>query len=265
MTSTAPPVSHPVHAQSASPAASTAASGTASSNARSSYANAAATKGKQPSPPTIVNSNTPAAVGVPTPNHHAGSNSVSPVNGRPSAPPAVPTGASGPAIVNSSSVANGAPSQGEHNRKPSSVTISAQGTSYMPNGTTQRPSGKPPLQFGSIGNPPTPNLQNSTPHMPHASLGGNLNNPGPARSPSPIPQPPMASGGGLPPRVSAAGISFGSVQDGSEHTVSIFNYIVVPHSNFFNASSVAAGRHASRPSPIPPVAALAPRIFSVCA
>src|ERR1700761_8221755 len=99
MTSTAPPVPTPVNASSASSATPSAALGT--TQRPPSYANA--TKGKQLSPPANALSASPAAVGGLAASQHAThSNTVSPVNGRPSVPPAVP----GPAIVNSASITN---------------------------------------------------------------------------------------------------------------------------------------------------------------
>ncbi|KAF2425255.1 hypothetical protein EJ08DRAFT_700484 [Tothia fuscella] len=217
MTSTVQPVPNSVHAQSASPAGQSAATGTTSSN-RSSYATAAAPKGKPVSQPTIVSSSTSssAAVGLEA-SKHAAANSISPVNGRPAQPAAPSLGNSGPAIVSSSSIANGAPSgSGDHSRKASNVATSG---GYTPNGTSTGPNTRPGIQFGSIGASPSPNLANSVPNMPHASLGTNLNNPGPARSPSPIPQPSVASGGGLPPRLASGpgNVSFGTF-DGADHS-----------------------------------------------
>src|SRR5262249_9864987 len=86
-------------------------------------------------PGTTPNAPSPlSAVGGALPPHHGKTNSISPMSGKAPVQPAVPS-MSGPAIVSSSNVANGAPSQSDHSRRPSSVTISAQGgTTYMPNG-----------------------------------------------------------------------------------------------------------------------------------
>jgi len=213
MTSTAQPASNSVNVPSAS--SPSVAQG---SQRPPSYANA--TKGKQLSPPA----NSPLVVGGLASSQHAPqhSNTASPVNGRPSVPPAVPT--AGPAIVNSASIANGTPSQSDHIRK-GSVTISGQTSGYA-NGSTTGSAVRPPvnLQFGQLNNAtPSPNMAASTPHMHHNSLSAPY--PQPARSPSPIPQPATASGGRPPSTLSGQGpVNFGQLTgDGSDQSVSISN------------------------------------------
>ncbi|TID25046.1 hypothetical protein E6O75_ATG04251 [Venturia nashicola] len=176
-----------------------------------SYANA--TKAK-PSPP----SNGPLVVGGLETSRHAPHNSTaSPVNGRPAAPPAVPSVAQAPAIVSSASIANGTPTQGDHIRKPS-VTISAGAQSgYLQNGSSSGPAARPPINFGQINGSPSPNMANTTPQTNQNSLSAAYTHPD--RSPSPIPQPHTASGGGLPPTLAASGsVSFGQLQ-GSDQTL----------------------------------------------
>jgi translation initiation factor 4G len=233
MTSTAQPPSNSVNVPSAN--SQSVAQG---SQRPPSYANA--TKGKQPSPPANASITGPLVVGGLASSQHAPhANTASPVNGRPSVPPAVPAVGGGPAIVNSASIANGTPSQSEHIRKPS-VTISAQGTSgYLPNGSNTGPAVRPPINFGSINNAsPSPNMANSTPHMHQNSLSASF--PGPARSPSPIPQPNTASGGRPPSTLSAQGsVNFGQLPgaDGSDQTVSVANDFVVNHNTSVNTLS----------------------------
>ncbi|KAE9987615.1 hypothetical protein EG328_002256 [Venturia inaequalis] len=176
-----------------------------------SYANA--TKAK-PSPP----SNGPLVVGGLETSRHAPHNSTaSPVNGRPAAPPAVPSVAHAPAIVSSASIANGTPTQGDHIRKPS-VTISAGAQSgYLQNGSSSGPAARPPINFGQINGAPSPNMANITPQTNPNSLSAAYTQPD--RSPSPIPQPHTASGGGLPSTLAASGsVSFGQLQ-GSDQTL----------------------------------------------
>lgn len=200
------------------PSTTTAASPTAASGARSSYANA--TRGKQLSPPAIASSTPPAAVGGAAAPQHAKQNSISPVNGKAPVQPAVPN-MSGPAIVNSSSVANGAPAQGDHSRKPSSVTISAAGTTgYMPNGGTAGPGSRPPISFGSMDGSPA--IANSVPNMQQSTLGTPMSNPATDRSPSPIPQPSGTSGGRPPQGLQGTQLNFGSMPsvEGGEASVS---------------------------------------------
>jgi translation initiation factor 4G len=121
------------------------------------------------------------------------SSSKSPVNGRTAMSTTVP---SGPAIVSSGTIANGA----DHSRKPSSVTLSASmsgSVGYMANGNSAAgPSPRPNISFGSI-NANSPAIANSVPHISHNSNLGTVGNPGPARSPSPIPH--QTVSGGRPP------------------------------------------------------------------
>src|SRR5436309_3454599 len=107
---------------------------------------ASATKKTVPSPPIAsgsTGSSQAVAVGGSATVQHGKRNSVSPVNGKPAIPPAVPAVAA-PAIVNSGHAVNGSttPGHSDHGRK-SSVTISAQGAgSFISNG-------------GSVGQPPS--------------------------------------------------------------------------------------------------------------
>ncbi len=235
MTSTISSAPVPVNtvAQPANAAPSSAAAGTTSSLAGvpapptvRSYATAA-TKTAISSPP-IASSNPPAAVGGPSAaSHHAKSNSISPMNGKSSILPAVPT-VGGPAIVNSSTPMNGGSGHGDHSRKPSSVTISAAGTSgYMPNGgPVGSNSTRPNISFGSMTAGGSPAIANSVPHHAQASsLSAPMTNPrvtSPASSPSPIPQP-TASGGRPPPsglQGQGNGLNFGSMGgEGPDHSV----------------------------------------------
>ncbi|KAI9682772.1 MAG: hypothetical protein M1822_006262 [Bathelium mastoideum] len=209
--------------------------GPAQSSTARSYANA--TK-KNPSPPLIASStpNPPVAVGGtgPAAAHHAKANSISPVNGRTSIEPAVPAVGAPPAIANSSSIANGAPSGqagGDHSRK-TSVTISASGTSgQLSNGGPVGPTTRPNINFGLLPTQQSPALAHTQPfHQQNSNLGAGLPNPritSPAHSPSPIPQP--ASSGGRPPsgfQASGNNLTFGALgesQDGANRPLSIPN------------------------------------------
>lgn len=184
-----------------------------------SYASAAGASQKPASTPVIATGTNPPSVVVgssaPSAPHHGKSSSVSPVNGRPAIPPAVPA-----VVHGSSSLNGGAPA---HSRK-SSVTISAAGpNSYAANGSS-----KPGIQFGFSDSPA---VAHSTP-QPSSSApipipGSNHRIPSPAHSPSPIPQP--SASGGKPPTVPAdGGMKFGSfggdgeVSSGPTHFSPIF-------------------------------------------
>ncbi|KAF2653260.1 hypothetical protein K491DRAFT_521874 [Lophiostoma macrostomum CBS 122681] len=161
------------------------AAGSAQPTARS-YASA--TK-KVSSPPIASSAAPPVAVGGPQSAQHgkSASTSISPVNGKNSIQPAVPTMA--PSIVSSSNV-NGTPAHGDHSRK-SSVTITAAGASgYIPNGGPVASRAPVNLTFGAVADSPAPS--HATPHHGQgASLNPQQHNPrihSPAHSPSPIPQ-----------------------------------------------------------------------------
>lgn len=135
--------------------------------------------------------------------------SVSPANGRPSIPPALP-------VVHGSSGANGG--AGDHARKPS-VTISANGPpSYGANGGPVGNS-KSSIQFGFKD---SPGVSHSTPQPGAASPipipgSGQARVASPAQSPSPIPQP--TASGGRPPsglQQSDGKPSFGSFNNDPE-------------------------------------------------
>ena len=175
-----------------------------------SYANA--TK-KQLTPPAIASSSPPVAVGGSQPvQQHVKSTSISPVNGKNSIPPAVPSVA--PAIVNSSSIANGSAVQADHSRKSSVTISSSQG--YMPNGGASGSNNRASITFGSMNAGGSPAIANSVPHNPqNTSLSTPpASNPriiSPAQSPSPIPTP-AASGGRPPSSLQGQGmaLNFGS-------------------------------------------------------
>ncbi|KAF1986963.1 hypothetical protein K402DRAFT_420620 [Aulographum hederae CBS 113979] len=234
MTSTIPSVPTSSHAAPSANAASSTASGSttplaavspAPPTANRSYANA--TKKPVVAAPAIASSTPAVAVGASA--QHAKSTSISPVNGKPNIQPAVPN-MSGPAIVNSSAIVNGgAAAPNDHTRKPSSVTISATGTSgNIPNGGAVGGTSKPSINFGnfgSINSQGSPAIVNSVPNHPqNAGLSAPQNNPritSPANSPSPIPQPVLASGGRPPTTLnqgSSHGLNFGSMGgDGGDH------------------------------------------------
>ncbi|KAI9824323.1 MAG: hypothetical protein M1819_000883 [Sarea resinae] len=179
-----------------------------------SYANAT----KKPFSPPIASSTTGStpAVGGQASAQHGKSNSISPVNGKNSIPPAVPAVAT-PTIVSSGNAVNGVSAQGGHSRK-SSVTISAAGTSgFIPNGgpVAGPPSRTNSIQFGSMNAGGSPVATKSTPQASASLPVASPSNPrvtSPATSPSPIPQPPAS--GGRPPsglQGQGNGINFGSL------------------------------------------------------
>ncbi|SPO00559.1 related to translation initiation factor eIF-4F [Cephalotrichum gorgonifer] len=191
-----------------------------------SYASAAsAPKKPGTGPNTIVasGSNPPAVVASSAPPKTA---SVSPANGRPSIPPALP-------VVQGSSSANGG--AGDHARKPS-VTISANGPqSYGANGGPVGNS-KSSIQFGFKD---SPGVTHSSPQTGGASPipipgSGTVRVASPAQSPSPIPQP-TASGGRPPSGLQQTGDvkpSFGSFNNDPERHIRQS----APHNNFQNQS-----------------------------
>lgn len=253
MTSSVSSTNNPANAAHTANAASSSGSGTTSPlaalpaqpSARS-YANAT----KKPfSPPAIASSTPPVAVGNPVQAQHGNVESASPVNGRNSIQPAVPNMAA-PAI------ANGAPAQSDHSRKPSSLTISASGTSgYMPNGGPVGPSSRPNINFGFMNAGGSPAVAHSVPHHPQSSsLATPMSNPrvtSPATSPSPIPQP-QASGGRPPSGLhnSGNGLSFGSMSgDSSDHSVRAlsFNTSVFLHANLIQVRPTMPQGPSSQP------------------
>ncbi|KAB2569931.1 MIF4G-like type 3 [Lasiodiplodia theobromae] len=197
MSSSSPATNPTTNAAQTANAASNQSTGTTSPSvagaaqpAAKSYASAA-TK-KSASPPAIASSTPQVAVGSA---QHGKTGSV---NGKSQIQPAVP--AVGPAPI-----ANGAPA---HGRKPSSMTISAAGTSGpMANGSNNRPN----ISFGSMNAGGSPAIANSVPQAPQNSTP-NPRITSPATSPSPIPQPP-ASGGRPPASLQGQGnsLSFGSM------------------------------------------------------
>jgi translation initiation factor 4G len=183
---------------------------TSASQSTPSYASTA--KKAVSSPPIATGSSPSPAVAVggsASVQQHGKSSSASPVNGRPSIPPAVPA-VSAPAIAHGSSTVNG----GDHSRKPS-VTIANGPNSYGANGGPVGGS-KGGIQFGSITDSPaashsTPQIVQSTGSAP-MPIPGNPRVSSPAQSPSPIPQP--AASGGRPPSGLAQqgnGVTFGSL------------------------------------------------------
>ncbi|KUJ19938.1 uncharacterized protein LY89DRAFT_466855 [Mollisia scopiformis] len=189
-----------------------------SSASQSTLSYASTAKKAVSSPPIATgSSSTPSpvvAVGgaAPVQQQHGKSNSISPVNGKPSVSPAVPA-VSAPAIAHSSSAINGS---SEHSRK-SSVTISANGMNGGPVGGA-----KNNIQFGSIHD--SPKVSHSTPEsaQPAASAPIPISNPrvtDPSHSPTPIPAP-SASGGRPPSGLGQGGngVAFGSFGgDGERH------------------------------------------------
>ena len=183
-----------------------ASSNSSASQSISSYASTA--KKAVSSPPIATGSSTPSpavAVGGSAPvQQHGKTNSISPMNGRPSVSPAVPAVSSAPAIAHSSAVVNGGST--DHSRK-TSVTI--------PNGGPVGGS-KGAIQFGSITDSPA--ASHSTPQITHPAASAPMSIPSsnprvtsPAQSPSPIPQP-TASGGRPPPSgAQGNGVTFGSL------------------------------------------------------
>lgn len=203
---------------------SQASNSTSASQSTPSYASTA--KKAVSSPPIATSSSTssPAvAIGGSAPvQQHGKSSSISPVNGRASIPPAVPT-VSAPAIAHSSAAMNGGGST-DHSRK-SSVTISANGPAgYVPNGGPAGGS-RGGIQFGSVMDSPAASHsipQISQPASAPIPIPGN--NPrviSPANSPSPIPQP-IASGGRPPSGIAQQGnMTFGSLGNDGDVSINI--------------------------------------------
>jgi translation initiation factor 4G len=169
------------------------------------------------SPPVASGSSTPTpAVVVGGSASQHGKPSISPVNGRSSVPPAVPT-VSAPAIAHGSATNGGS----DHGRK-ASVTINAN-NGYMANGGPVGGS-KGSIQFGSLADSPA--VSHSTPQISHPTPSAAIPIPGnprvtsPAQSPSPIPQP-SASGGRPPSGLGGQGnnMTFGSL--GGDGDVSV--------------------------------------------
>lgn len=181
----------------------------ANNASQSSQSYASATKKAVSSPSVATSSSTPSpalAVGGAAPvQQHGKSSSISPVNGRPAIPPAVPA-VNTPAVLHSSNPTN---SSTDHSRK-SSVTISANG-GYIPNGGQ-----KAVIQFGSLSDSPATSY--STPQITQPASSAPISIPSnprvisPAQSPSPIPQPPVSSGGRPPSGLAQQGnvMIFGS-------------------------------------------------------
>ena len=193
----------PAHSPSASASgrAPPQAAGTASATTKTSYASA--TKKTFP-PPSATGTPTPSAPAVQVPAQNGKPDTSSPVSGRATIPPAVPTVGTS-AVVNGNTPTSSSSGIGDHSRKPS-VTISAAGASgYMPNGgpVAGKPIGGSSIQFGSHPTDTSPAKQSAAPQLNQSSNSLAVNTPpnprvtSPQTSPSPIPQPP-ASGGGLP-------------------------------------------------------------------
>jgi translation initiation factor 4G len=183
----------------------TQASNTTSAQSTPSYASTA--KKAVSSPPIATGSSTPSpavAVGGSAPvQHHGKTNSISPVNGKPSISPAVPV-ISAPAIAHSSSAMNGGGST-DHTRK-TSVTINANGPSSINGGPV---GGSKSIQFGAMGGASPA----ASPAHPAASAPMPIPNPrvtDPSHSPTPIPAP--SASGGRPPSIAGQGngLAFGS-------------------------------------------------------
>jgi hypothetical protein len=154
-----------------------------STTVASNRSSATAIKGTPQGPPPIASS-TP--VLPPTPDSHGNA----PLNGK----PANMSASGAPAIVSSSSIPTGP--TGDHTRRTSSVTISAQGTPpYLPNGNATAP--KPNIAFGSMNATGSPAIANSVPHIQNATLTPQANSRHGTRTPSPIAHPPVS--GGRPP------------------------------------------------------------------
>jgi translation initiation factor 4G len=227
---------------------------TSASQSTPSYASTA--KKAVSSPPIATGSSTPSpavAVGGSAPvQHHGKSASISPVNGRPSVPPAVPA-VSAPAIAHGSSATNGG--SADHSRK-ASVTISASGTSgYIANGGPVGGS-KGGIQFGSITDSPA--ASHSTPQIAQPAASAPIaipSNPrvtSPAQSPSPIPQP--SASGGRPPSGLAGqgnGVTFGSL--GGDGDVSLIASLRIRAQADLKFDSVTCDKH------------LAPKVLSLLA
>ena len=193
-----------------------------------SYANAT----KKPFSSSSASSNTaPSVAGaIAAPIQHGKSDSISPINGKTSVPPAIPA-FGGPAIANGNSAANNPAGVSDHSRHPS-LTISAAGTSgYMINGgpVGGKPTGGNGIQFGSINAGASPVAPQNTPQLNQSANSLAVNTPSnprissPQTSPSPIPQPP-ASGGRPPSSLQSQGngLSFGSL-GGEDANVSFYD------------------------------------------
>ena len=193
---------------------------TSASQPSLSYASTAKKAVSSPPIATGSSSSPVVAVGGSAPvQQHGKSSSISPVNGRPSIPPAVPA-VSAPAIAHSTLVNGGS---SDHSRKPS-VTIVNGPNSYGANGGPVGGS-KGGIQFGSITDSPaashsTPQNDQSIGSAPMA-IPGNPRVFSPAQSPSPIPQP-AASGGRPPSGLAQQGnsVTFGSLGLGGDGDVS---------------------------------------------
>lgn len=181
-----------------------------SATTATSYASAAGAPKKSSiqAPLVTTGSQAPVVVGSASASaaQNAKSSTLSPVNGKPVATPAVPAVARG-----SSTNGSGA----DHSRK-SSVTMAANGTnSFAANGGA-----KSGIQFGFN----SPAMAHSTPQVGNAAPiaipgAGNQRVPSPAHSPSPIPQP--SASGGRPPsglQQPSGQMTFGSLgNDGERH------------------------------------------------
>lgn len=210
-------------ANSASPAIATSAPPTDSHNfasirtyatAATNNASARAGKGNVDTATTIPQAPQTARSGPPL-SQHAKQNSIPPMNGKNAVQAAVPA-VSFSAVVNGSGPVNGTVPQSDHSRRPSSVTISALGASYVANGGPVSHGNRPNISFGSMNSAASPAIVNSVPHQSQtASLSASFANPritSPANSPSPIPQP--AASGGKPPigfQAQRNGLNFGSM------------------------------------------------------
>lgn len=193
------------------------------SASQSAQSYASATKKAVTSPPIATGSSTPSpalAVGGAAPvQQHAKSSSISPVNGRAAIPPAVPA-VTTPAVAHSTNAMNNST---DHARK-SSVTISANG-GYIPNGGAVG-SQKAGIQFGSLSDSPAasysiPQISQPTASAP-ISIPSNPRVTSPAQSPSPVPQPPVSSGGRPPSGLAQQGnvMIFGSPSGDGDVSIS---------------------------------------------
>lgn len=202
---------------------------------------ASATKKAVSSPLVATSSSTPSpalAVGGAAPvQPHAKSSSISPVNGRTAIPPAVPA-VTTPAVLHSANHMSNAST--DHSRK-SSVTISANG-GYIPNGGTvgSQKAGIP--QFGSLQDSPA--ASHSKPQITQPASSAPISIPSnpritsPSQSPSPIPQPPISSGGRPPSGLyqQPNAMIFGSPSgDGDVSSLHLF-FLIYMDSNILLAS-----------------------------
>ena len=218
MTSISQSVLPPQTSNNASQTASTSgrappqAAGTASAAGKTSYASA--TKKTFSPPPT---------------SQHGKLDNSSPVNGKPSIPPATPAVG---ALVNGNTPASSTSGVGDHSRKPS-VTISAAGASGYINGglVAGKSKGGRDIHFGALPEQ-SPTMANAVPVPNNSSNSLAVDVPAnprvlsPQTSPSPIPQPP-ASGGGRPPvglHGSSTSVSFGNFPDGNVSGVGLLLY-----------------------------------------